>query len=165
VTEDLDSYVSVAFVEEHTTKNMTQNMKKNVGKNIAKNVGDNEGDNAGEKVDINILFWDYTLPKQDKPNQIWFTELHPHEQSEEVGITIDNVENDKYTLYIDTIGYQVNDIYSQFIENPNILKDCQAEAKTDTIIIEATHNKLNIKYDLKDNQVVRITGTLMKSMV
>lgn len=65
---------------------------------------------------VQILFWNYTPPKTEESDQIFYKKDIPAKDFGKVSIKINNLPNGSYSVEIYKIGYQVNDVYTDFLK-------------------------------------------------
>jgi len=65
---------------------------------------------------IQVLFWDYTCPKQDVPNQEFYARDLPASPSSPVRLSIAGLEKGVYAMAVYQVGYRVNDVYTAYLD-------------------------------------------------
>jgi xylan 1,4-beta-xylosidase len=62
-----------------------------------------------------VLFWNYTPPKTQESNQVYFKRDLPSNRVGQVRVTISGLPPGRYTLNVYKVGYGVNDIYTDYL--------------------------------------------------
>jgi xylan 1,4-beta-xylosidase len=65
---------------------------------------------------VQVLFWNYTCPKQDAPNQVFYKRDLPPGSSQPALLTIDGLEEGRYEMTVCQTGYRVNDVYTAYLD-------------------------------------------------
>jgi xylan 1,4-beta-xylosidase len=68
------------------------------------------------KTGVQVLFWDYTMPKQTTSNQEYFQNDLPAAPAPEAEIRISGMEPGEYRLELFSTGYRRNDVYTFYRE-------------------------------------------------
>ena len=73
---------------------------------------------------VQVLFWNYAPPKTTESNQVFYKKDFPTKESGHANIEIKGLPKGNYQLSIYQIGYQVNDVYADFLKlgSPRHLK-------------------------------------------
>ena len=65
--------------------------------------------------DIQVLWWDYELPKQDTDNARYFKGDLVPEQAEDVEISLEGIVPGHYQISLYQTGYGVHDVYTEYL--------------------------------------------------
>ncbi|HSE24180.1 MAG TPA: hypothetical protein VLB68_21110 [Pyrinomonadaceae bacterium] len=63
---------------------------------------------------VQILFWNYTPPKTDESNQVYFKRDLPAKDLGRARVSISGVPPGKYIMRLYRVGYDVNDVYTDY---------------------------------------------------
>lgn len=79
--------------------------------------------------DVQALFWDYTMPKQETVNQEYFVQDIPSAPVEDASVKISNMKPGQYMLELYGIGYRMNDVFTLYreLDTKNGLSKAQEE--------------------------------------
>jgi xylan 1,4-beta-xylosidase len=69
-------------------------------------------DNGG----VQILFWNYTPPKTDESDQVYFKRDLPSGNLGEVRVSVSGVPKGRYLMNVYRVGYGVNDVYTEYLK-------------------------------------------------
>ena len=65
---------------------------------------------------VQVLFWDYTIPKQSTTNQVYFQNDLPAAPAQDASIHIGGLTPGQYRLELSGVGYRMNDVYTLYRE-------------------------------------------------
>lgn len=65
---------------------------------------------------LHLLLWDYTLPRQDDHNEVYFTRDVPAAALPDVPVTLTGLEKGRYRLTRYRVGYRANDVYTAYLD-------------------------------------------------
>lgn len=65
---------------------------------------------------VQVLFWNYTIPKQDTTDQEYFQNDLPAASVQDAVVNIDGITPGQYKLELYGVGYRMNDVYSLYRE-------------------------------------------------
>ncbi len=65
---------------------------------------------------VQVLFWDYTLPKQDAPNQVFYKRDLPPGPGSPAQLVLSGLESGVYEMAVFQVGYRVNDVYTAYLD-------------------------------------------------
>lgn len=99
---------------------------------------------------LQILLWDFTPPITKESNQVFFKKDFPTKNVGKAQLNISNVPSGNYQLKVYQIGYQINDVYADYLKlgSPQNLSREQVTAlaaKNDGKPIENLRIKINSK--------------------
>ncbi len=67
--------------------------------------------------EIEVLFWNSVIPKQDAPNTEYFARPLPTTSIEDASITLLGFEAGKeYKIEVETVGYKMGDVYNAYLD-------------------------------------------------
>ena len=70
-----------------------------------------------KKDEIEVLFWNSVILRQDAPNSEFFTRPLPSKKLEDVTVTLSGFEANKtYELSVETVGYKMGDVYNAYLD-------------------------------------------------
>ena len=99
--------------------------------------------------EVEVLFWNSIILKQDAPNVEFFTRPLPSEKIEDASVTLSGFETDKlYIVTVETVGYKMGDVYNAYLDMS--LNDTPTREETKALA-EASEPKktvLTVKSDL-----------------
>jgi xylan 1,4-beta-xylosidase len=65
---------------------------------------------------VQVLFWNYSPPKTEESNQVYFKRDLPSKAIGEVRISVSGLPGGRYSLNIYRVGYDVNDVYTSYLK-------------------------------------------------
>ena len=65
---------------------------------------------------VQALVWNYTTPKQDAPDNVYFKRDLPAQPIAPAQLTIKNLPAGHYALKVFAVGYRRNDVYADFLD-------------------------------------------------
>ena len=72
-----------------------------------------------KKDEVEVLFWNSVILRQDTPNSEFFTRPLPSKKLEDVTVTLSGFEvNRKYEISVETVGYKMGDVYNAYLDTP-----------------------------------------------
>lgn len=118
---------------------------------------------------IQALFWDYTPPQQDSPNQAFFVREHPAAPAGTAQLEIGGLPAGEYRLTASRVGYRANDVYHAYrdLGSPTWLSQAQvAQLHTqsdgrvwDERSVEVgADGVLKAGYELRQNDVILVVA-------
>ena len=70
-----------------------------------------------KKDEVEVLFWNSVIPKQDAPNVEYFTRPLPAAAIEDATVTLSGFEaNKEYEISVETVGYKMGDVYNAYLD-------------------------------------------------
>ena len=70
-----------------------------------------------KKDEIEVLFWNSVIPKQDAPNVEYFARPLPSKEIEDAAVTLSGFEAGKtYEISVETVGYKMGDVYNAYLD-------------------------------------------------
>jgi xylan 1,4-beta-xylosidase len=77
-----------------------------------------------------VLFWNYTPPKTEESNQVYFKRDLPSRALGEVRVSLTGLPAGSYTATVYRVGYGVNDVYTDYLKmgSPKTLTREQARS-------------------------------------
>ena len=67
--------------------------------------------------EVEVLFWNSVILKQDAPNVDFFTRPLPSKQIEDAMVSLSGFEANKtYSITIETVGYKMGDVYNAYLD-------------------------------------------------
>lgn len=67
--------------------------------------------------EVEVLFWNSVIPKQDAPNVEYFTRPLPAAAIEDATVTLSGFEaNKEYEISVETVGYKMGDVYNAYLD-------------------------------------------------
>ena len=63
-----------------------------------------------------VLLWNFTTPKTDESDQVFFKQDHPSKDAGQVRVSISGLPPGSYRMNIYKVGYQVNDVYADYLK-------------------------------------------------
>jgi len=63
-----------------------------------------------------VLFWNFTPPKLDESDQVFFKRDLPARDAGQVRVTITGMAAGEYKMSVYRVGYQINDVYSDYLK-------------------------------------------------
>lgn len=120
------------------------------------------------KNNLQILFWNFTPPITTESNQVFYQKDVPTKNFGEVQLKISNVPTGNYRMNVYQIGYQVNDVYADYLKlnSPQHLSREQVRElseKNNGKPIESSFIKINSKHgftkeiNVRENDVFMVT--------
>ncbi len=117
---------------------------------------------------VQILFWNFDPPKTEESNQVFYKKDVPAKNVGKVGLKIANLPAGNYQLNLYQTGYQVNDVYADFMKlgSPKYLTREQVKQLADknsgkpvqTLQVKiASNGSFNKEIDIRENDVFLIT--------
>lgn len=113
--------------------------------------------------EIEILTWNYVKQDQHKvSNRTFYKNILPAEKLDDVEINVSDLENGKYEVTIQTIGFKKGDVYTEYAEKKLGMLERRedieylskfAEPETNTIYVEVIDNKLDLVLENFENQI------------
>jgi xylan 1,4-beta-xylosidase len=82
---------------------------------------------------VQVVFWNYTPPKTEESNQVYFKKDLPSKSLGNVRISIAGMPPGSYTMQIYRVGYSVNDVYTDYFKmgSPSTLTREQVKSIAD----------------------------------
>jgi xylan 1,4-beta-xylosidase len=77
--------------------------------------GDTDSYAAVDDTAVHVLMWDYTLPKQDATNEVYFIRDLPSAALEDARVTFTGLTPGEYTVERYRAGYLANDVYTLYL--------------------------------------------------
>jgi len=117
---------------------------------------------------IQVLFWDFTVVKQDAHNKTYFKRILPSKNAGKILVELSNVPEGKYQLNVYKTGYRVNDVYSDFCDMGSPMsptpkqiaelakKNDGSPIETETVVIDK-NGKFKQEFDIRENDVFLLT--------
>ncbi len=65
---------------------------------------------------VQVLLWDYTQPKQDRPNSEFFARDWTAKEAPAVELELDNLAPGTHEVEITRVGYRHNDVYTAYLD-------------------------------------------------
>src|SRR5258705_6513845 len=65
---------------------------------------------------VQVLFWNYTAPKTEESDQLFFKRDLPSKTLEKVRLSIVGLPKGDYQVQVYRVGYQVNDVYADYLK-------------------------------------------------
>jgi len=65
---------------------------------------------------VQVLFWNYTAPKTEESDQVYFKRDLPLKTLEKVRLSIAGLPKGDYQVQVYRVGYQVNDVYADYLK-------------------------------------------------
>jgi len=65
---------------------------------------------------LRVLFWNYTPPKTDESDQVYFKRDLPSGNLGEVRVSVSGVPKGRYLMNVYRVGYGVNDVYTEYLK-------------------------------------------------
>jgi xylan 1,4-beta-xylosidase len=65
---------------------------------------------------VQVVFWNYTPPKTESSNQVYFKKDLPSKPLGNVRISISGMRPGNYTMKVYRVGYSVNDVYTDYLK-------------------------------------------------
>ncbi len=91
--------------------------------------------------EVEVLFWNSVILRQDAPNSEFFTRPLPSEKLEDVTVSLSGFEANKtYELSVETVGYKMGDVYNAYLDMG--LTDTPTREET-AVLKEASKPKLS----------------------
>lgn len=123
-----------------------------------------EGDN------VQVLFWNFSVTKQDASNKVYFKRDLPASDAGKAVLELSNLRKGKYTLNVYKVGYRVNDVYTDFLdmgsppaptrEQVALLASQNDGAPIETMAIKVRKDGMFTKeFELRENDVLLVTLT------
>ncbi len=120
------------------------------------------------KTGVQVLFWNFAPPLTTESNQVFYKKDLPSKYFGEVQVKLSNIPTGNYQLNVYQVGYQVNDVYADFLKlgSPQHLKREQVKALTvknngkpiETTQVKINSNRLFTKeINLRENDVFLVT--------
>jgi len=117
---------------------------------------------------MQVLFWNFTTPQTQESNQQLFKRDLPAKDLGEVRISISGLPAAIYTIKVYRVGYQVNDVYAEYLKIGSPLTLDQSQTRTlaqhtDGRPISTTRSRLrsgevfNKEVPMRENDVYLIT--------
>ena len=70
-----------------------------------------------KKDEVEVLFWNSVILKQDAPNSEFFARSLPSEKIEDATVTLSGFEaNKEYEISVETVGYKMGDVYNAYLD-------------------------------------------------
>ena len=82
---------------------------------------------------VQVLFWNYTAPKTEESDQVYFKKDLPAKPLGNVSISLTGLRPGNYTLNVYRVGYAQNDVYTDYFKmgSPRTLTREQVKALSD----------------------------------
>lgn len=110
--------------------------------------------------EVEVLFWNSVIPKQDAPNVEYFTRPLPTKKIEDATVTIFGLEANKtYSVTVETVGYKMGDVYNAYLDMNLTDTPTREEIKA---LAEASKPQVN-EFCIKSNPDGIIEFTLPQS--
>ena len=65
---------------------------------------------------MQALFWDYTPPRTEESDQVYFKRDLPSKKLGDVRVSLEGLRPGSYTLSVYRVGYGVNDVYTDYFK-------------------------------------------------
>ena len=67
--------------------------------------------------EVEVLFWNSVILKQDAPNSEFFTRPLPSQKIEDANVILSGFEANKtYSVTVETVGYKMGDVYNAYLD-------------------------------------------------
>ena len=67
--------------------------------------------------EVEVLFWNSVIPKQDAPNVEYFTRPLPTKEIEDAKVTLSGFDaGNTYEVSVETVGYKMGDVYNAYLD-------------------------------------------------
>ena len=67
--------------------------------------------------EVEVLFWNSVILKQDAPNSEFFTRPLPSQEIEDATVILSGFEANKtYSVTVETVGYKMGDVYNAYLD-------------------------------------------------
>ena len=117
---------------------------------------------------VQVLFWNYSPPKTSESNQVFYKKDFPTKEIGHANLEIKGLPRGIYQLNVYQVGYQVNDVYTDFLKlgSPQHLKREQVKqlfeknngTPIETTVVKIEGNKpFSRTLKLRENDVFMIT--------
>jgi xylan 1,4-beta-xylosidase len=73
-------------------------------------------DNRG----VQVLFWNYTPPRTEESDQVYFKRDLPSRQLGEVRVSLSGLPSGHYLMNAYRVGYGVNDVYTEYLKSGSL---------------------------------------------
>ena len=114
-----------------------------------------------------MLFWNFNPPNTTESDQVFYKKELPTKDFGMVNVKISDIPTGKYQLNVYQVGYQVNDVYTDFIRMGSLNHLSREQVKdlathndgkpVETLKIQINHNNTFIKkINLRENDVFMI---------
>lgn len=78
---------------------------------------------------VQMLFWDFTPPKTQESDQVFFKRDLPAKDFGQVRVSIAGLSPGDYKMQVYRVGYQINDVYSDYLKIGSPTQLSRAEAQ------------------------------------
>ena len=110
--------------------------------------------------EVQILFWNSVILKQDAPNVEYFTRPLPAKKIDDATVTLSGLEADKiYHITAETVGYKMGDVYNAYLDAD--LKDSPTREET-AALLELSKPK-TASFDARSDKYGILTFSLPQS--
>jgi xylan 1,4-beta-xylosidase len=117
---------------------------------------------------VEVLFWNFTAPQTKESDQIFYKRDLPAKDFGAVRLTLKGIPRGSYTMKVYRVGYQVNDVYSEYLKmnSPPTLRRNEVRelaAKTDGRPVQTARIRIEAgrvftrDFNLRENDVYLIT--------
>ena len=65
---------------------------------------------------VQVLFWNFTPPKMQESNQVFYKRDQPAKDFGAVQVSVAKVPPGAYQMKVHRVGYQVNDVYADYLK-------------------------------------------------
>lgn len=124
---------------------------------------------------VKVLFWNYTPPHQDRPNQTFYTRDWPAPALARTQLQVQHLAPGQYTLNVFRVGYRHNDVYTAYVDlgkphglkgNPGLLDDADyqklnaasdGKPQTTTTVQVSQDGRYALQLPMNQNDVYFVT--------
>ena len=114
--------------------------------------------------EVQILFWNSVILKQDAPNSEFFARPLPAKAIEDATVTLSGLEAGRvYSVTVETVGYKMGDVYNAYLdmgltdtptrEETAALKEASKPRKVEFALAANAHGVLEFTLPQTENQV------------
>lgn len=126
--------------------------------------------------DLQILAWDFTYLDQGKePNDVFYRrDLKPAKESK-LKLKTKNLKNGVYELLVYKTGYRQNDVFTFYrdlglpgqltSQEVETLRSFTSDDPIERKIVKIENNKINLNYNLRENDIILIKLNRIKDVV
>lgn len=106
--------------------------------------------------EVEALFWNSVIPKQDAPNVEYFTRPLPAKAIDNAKITLSGFEAGKsYDISVETVGYKMGDVYNAYLDMA--LTDSPTREETAALKEASKPKTVSFKVTANADGVIEIT--------
>ena len=124
---------------------------------------------------VQVLFWNYTPPKTEESDQVYFKKDLPSKPLGNVSISLTGLRPGNYTMNVYRVGYGVNDVYTDYFKmgSPVTLTREQVRALAERndgraistkVIAIKNSGQFELDNPMRENDVYLVTLTTASSM-